>query len=40
MNGHARDVKRVNVTRTGCLRECNIIQCHTVCMEVEKNGIL
>ena len=32
--------EKMSVTGAGRLRECNIIQCHTVCMEVEKNGII
>ena len=40
MSGNPRDAAKVCVTGAGRLRECNIIQCHTVCMEVEKNGII
>ena len=40
MSGNPRDAAKVRVTGAGHLRECNMIQCHTVCMEVEKNGVL
>ena len=40
MSVHPQDVKKVRVTGAGRSLECNIIQCHTVCMEVEKNGVL
>ena len=40
MSGNPWDATKVRVTGAGHLQECNRIQCHTVCMEVEKNGVL
>ena len=40
VSGNPQDAAKVRVTGACCLRECNMIQCHTVCIEVEKNGVL
>ena len=40
VSGNPRDAAKVHVTGAGRLWECNMIQCHTVCIEVEKNGVL
>lgn len=40
VSGNPWDEAKVRVTGAGRLRECNMIQCHAVCMEVEKNGVL
>ena len=40
MSGNPRDAAKVHVTGAGRLWECNMIQCHTVCIDVEKNGVL